>query len=124
MSSGAGARLPSGPPKADAVLWRQAALSLIKYFWWGGGEEEGCPGRPRVIGVESGWRLLKCVEGLHFVVWGGNGAPRTLLGLCLHSVCPSGDFALGPRLFPRKPICSWHCAPALLSGLFLKCFNQ
>lgn len=31
---------------------------------------------PHVIGVEFGWRLLKCVEGSHFVVWGGNGAPR------------------------------------------------
>jgi hypothetical protein len=25
--------------------------------------------------------LLKCVEGPHFVVWGGNGAPRTQLEL-------------------------------------------
>lgn len=31
---------------------------------------------PHVIGVEFGWRLLKYVEGSHFVVWGGNGAPQ------------------------------------------------
>lgn len=32
---------------------------------------------PHVIGVEFGWRLLEYAEGPHFVVWGGNGAPKT-----------------------------------------------
>lgn len=35
---------------------------------------------PHVIDVEFGWGLLKCVEALHFVVWGGNGlSPGCLL---------------------------------------------
>lgn len=58
---------------------------------------------PHVIGVEFGWRLLKCVEGPHFVVWGGNGAPKTQIGLLLLQslLCPSDDFCFGPRLSPR-----------------------
>lgn len=30
---------------------------------------------PHVIGVEFGWRLLKCVEGSHFVAWVGTEPP-------------------------------------------------
>lgn len=78
MSVGAGARLLSlDCPRADGVPWLYAALSLIKYFWWGGGEKEGCGARaPHVIGVEFGWRLLKSVEGPHFVVRVGVEPPR------------------------------------------------
>lgn len=37
---------PLDSPRADAVPWLYAALSLIKYFWWGGGEQEGCGAGP------------------------------------------------------------------------------
>lgn len=33
------------------------------------------PGPPHVIGVEFGWRLLKCGEGPHFVVCVGEEPP-------------------------------------------------
>ena len=98
----------------QAALWtvegRHSPVALScplinQVFLVGWGRGGGLSSRPPcVIGVESGWRLLKCAEGPHFVVWGRNGAPRIPLGLLLlHSIlCPSDDFCFGPRLFPSN----------------------
>lgn len=61
---------------------------------------------PHVIGVELGWRLLNSVVGAHFVVWGGDGDPKTPLGLLLlHSIlCPTDEICRGLRPF-LKGLC-------------------
>lgn len=55
--------------------------------------------------MEFGWRLLNCVEGAHFVVWGGDRDPKTQLGLLLllpSVLCPSDEICFDPRLFLGK----------------------
>lgn len=55
--------------------------------------------------MEFGWRGLNCVEGAHFVVWGGDRDPKTQLGLrlLLHSIlCPSDEMWFDLGLFLRK----------------------
>lgn len=55
---------------------------INKVFSAGWCREGGLWGQaPHVIDVEFGWGLLKCVEALHLVVLGGNGAPWTQLTL-------------------------------------------
>lgn len=93
------------------------------------------PGPPtHVIGAEFGWRLLSCVEGPHFVVWGGGGDPKTQLGLLLlhNIVCTSDETCFGLRLFltkdfvfgvkvPSLPhIYEFHIVIILSSHLFLR----
>lgn len=55
--------------------------------------------------MEFGWRLLNCIEGPHFVVWGGDEAPKTQLGFLLLRtlLCPSDEF--GPASFPERTLC-------------------
>lgn len=55
--------------------------------------------------MEFGWTGLNCVEGAHFVVWGGDRDPKTRPGLLLrlHSIlCPSDEMCFDVRLFFRK----------------------
>lgn len=116
MLAGAGASLLSG---LSLSRWRLVALCcplINKVFlvgWWREGP------LPHVIGVEFGWRLLNCVEGPNFVVWSGNGIPKTQLGLLfLYTIffVPVMSFSLGPGSFPERTLylvlnflpCLWY----------------
>lgn len=56
---------------------------------------------PHVIGVEFGWRLLKCVKGHNFVVWVGMEPPGLSYDFYLYKAVfvPVMNFAQGPGSF-------------------------